>query len=143
MTLFEKLPKYAVVAALAGGVAVMGYQLFAPTQITASVNVRVPELSVKATAGKQAFDANCAQCHGKNASGTDRGPPLVHDIYNPGHHSDAAFLFATKRGVSQHHWPYGNMPPQPQVTEEQITAIVQYVRELQMENGIKFKKHMM
>jgi cytochrome c1 len=35
------------------------------------------------------------------------------------------------------------MPPQPQVTEQQIRAIVQYVRELQIANGIRYHPHRM
>lgn len=107
------------------------------------VDVSVPELSSVAARGKVEFDANCAQCHGKNAAGTGKGPPLIHNVYNPGHHSDQAFLLAAKRGVRQHHWPYGNMPPLPQVSGAEITAIVKYVRELQVANGIIFKPHRM
>jgi mono/diheme cytochrome c family protein len=107
------------------------------------VDVRVPQLSPNATAGKTAFDANCASCHGANAAGSDQGPPLVHEIYNPGHHADLAFVLAAKQGVRRHHWPFGDMPPQPQVTEDQISAIIQYVRELQAANGISYQPHRM
>ncbi|MDA0655418.1 MAG: cytochrome c [Proteobacteria bacterium] len=103
----------------------------------------MPKLSITAVSGKKAFDANCAQCHGQNASGTNKGPPLVHDIYNPGHHGDQSFFQAIRKGVAQHHWPYGNMPPQPQVSENQMAVIVQYVRELQAANGIKSRPHRM
>ena len=107
------------------------------------VDVQVPELSVQALKGEQAFNANCAQCHGKNGSGTGDGPPLIHEIYNPGHHADQAILLAAKRGVRQHHWPYGNMPKQPQVSNRELAAIVKYVRELQVANGITYKPHRM
>ncbi len=108
-----------------------------------TVDVTVPELSRVASAGKTAFDANCAQCHGDNAAGSESGPPLVHDIYNPGHHGDAAFYAAAKRGVRQHHWSYGNMPAQPQLSDEEMAAIIRYVRELQVANGITYKPHNM
>lgn len=108
-----------------------------------TVSVEVPALSALAAQGKAAFDADCASCHGVNAAGTDKGPPFVHDIYNPGHHDDGAFLLAAKLGVRQHHWPYGNMPPQPQVSEAQLAAIVRYVRELQVANGITYRPHRM
>jgi len=137
------LIKYAVLGVvLAGlGLAFSGY--FNKSTQGVTVDVRVPELSSVAARGKVAFDANCAQCHGKNAAGTDKGPPLIHNIYNPGHHGDQAFLIAAKRGVRRHHWPYGNMPPQPQVTNAELTSIVKYVRELQVANGITFKPHRM
>jgi len=106
-------------------------------------HVLVPKLSDSAQAGKVAFDRTCAVCHGENAIGTDRGPPLLHDIYNPGHHGDAAFYNAVRRGSPQHHWRFGNMPPQPQVTDREVAAIVRYVRELQQANGIFFRPHRM
>lgn len=128
-----------VVAALGGAV----WLAIDPPMFGTTVAVTVPELSAVAARGKAAFDANCAQCHGPNGIGSEQGPPLVHDIYNPGHHGDAAFFFAVAQGVRQHHWPYGDMPPQPQVSERQTAAIVRYVRELQEANGITYRPHRM
>lgn len=108
------------------------------------MQVKVPELSELARRGEEAFAANCAGCHGENAAGgTGKAPPLVHDIYNPGHHADVAFASAVKFGVRQHHWPYGNMPPQPGVTDDELLAIVAYIRELQRANGIVTRPHVM
>jgi mono/diheme cytochrome c family protein len=107
------------------------------------VEVEVPKLSPRAEIGKTAFEVNCAECHGNNAAGSDKGPPLVHDIYNPGHHSDAAFVFAAKRGVRQHHWRFGAMPPQPRVNDGELKAIIRFVRELQTANGIEYRPHKM
>ena len=53
------------------------------------------------------------------------------------------YLFAARRGASQHHWRYGNMLAQPQVSEEDISAIIRYVRELQLAIGIKYRPHRM
>ena len=127
----------------AAGVAVIGWKVLPPLPRDTTIDVTVPKLSRIAITGKTAFDANCAQCHGRNAAGTDKGPPLVHDIYNPGHHGDAAFLAAVRRGVPQHHWPFGNMPGQPQVSDADIASIVRYVRELQSANGITYRPHRM
>jgi mono/diheme cytochrome c family protein len=143
MSLSANLPKYFVLAVFAVGAGVMIYRTLGPGPEAVTVDVRVPQLSTLAEEGKKVFDANCAQCHGENASGTNQGPPLVHDIYNPGHHGDRSFLFAAKRGVQSHHWPYGNMPAQPQVSEKEIATIVKYVRELQVANGITYKPHRM
>jgi mono/diheme cytochrome c family protein len=143
MRFVDRVPKSLVLAVLAAGVAVLIARSIDSSNKGVTVDVRVPELSDVALKGKEAFEANCVQCHGKNASGTDKGPPLVHDIYNPGHHADGAFLFAVRRGVRQHHWPYGNMPPQPQMSEDEIVAIVKYVRELQVANGITYRPHRM
>jgi len=108
-----------------------------------ALGISMPTLSAQATAGQKTFDANCASCHGRFATGSDKGPPLIHDIYNPGHHADEAFQRAALNGVKQHHWRFGDMPPQPQVSAEQLAQIVRYVRELQQANGIRFKPHRM
>ena len=86
--------------------------------------------------GEQLFDRNCAGCHGPKARGTEGGPPLAHRVYEPGHHSDQAFYLAARNGVVAHHWRFGNMPAQPQVTEADMAAIVAYVRWVQREAGV-------
>ncbi len=104
----------------------------------AMVDVTVPEtLSANAEIGKVVFEAKCAICHGENAAGQDGvAPPLVHKIYEPSHHGDAAFLLAAKNGVRAHHWRFGNMPPVEDVTDGDVKMIIAYVRELQRANGI-------
>lgn len=110
---------------------------YAPAPSTGgSAAVAVPELSEKARSGEQVFNANCALCHGPNASGTGLGPPLVHKIYEPGHHQDFSFQSAVRNGVPAHHWQFGNMPPVPTVTDENIPEIICYIREMQRANGI-------
>lgn len=125
-----------------GGAGLGAWVLKAPREHTL-IEVKEPALSTLAQTGKTAFDANCVRCHGVNASGTNQGPPLVHDIYNPGHHDDASFRRAPKRGVRAHHWPFGDMPPMPEVTELDMTSIIAYVRELQRANGIVARPHSM
>ena len=136
--------KYVVLAILALGLGVVGWRLLAPSPTDSSGAARrvvVPQLTAAAELGKEAYDGNCAGCHGENAAGTGNGPPLVHDYYNPGHHADGAFHVAVARGVRQHHWNFGNMPPQSHVSEQQTRMIIRYVRELQEANGIRFKPH--
>ena len=102
------------------------------------VNVTVPELDGLALGGEAAFNENCAVCHGQNAAGQGGvAPPLVHIIYEPGHHGDAAFVRAARRGVRAHHWPFGDMPPVAGITDDEIGSIVAYVRALQRANGIR------
>lgn len=136
---------YLALAAALAGAALLGWKALAPGSRTEAglVAVTVPALSAAARTGKGAFDANCASCHGENGAGTGRGPPLIHDIYNPGHHADDAFFLAARRGVRRHHWRFGDMPPQPQVSAAQMRAIVRYVRELQAANGIVERPHRM
>ena len=102
----------------------------------------MPALSAEAQEGERYFNAVCAACHGQNGLGTTQGPPLVHDIYNPGHHADMAFLMDAQNGVRAHHWRFGNMPPQ-QVTRGEVARIVTYIRELPQAHGITYRPHSM
>jgi mono/diheme cytochrome c family protein len=96
-----------------------------------------PPTPAEFAVGESLFTARCSACHGRHATGTDSGPPLVHAVYRPGHHGDDAFTLAVRRGVVAHHWRFGDMPPQPQVSDSQISPIVSYVRWLQRSAGIR------
>jgi len=106
------------------------------------VDVSVPSFSPVGQEGETLFKDNCAACHGANAGGSDKGPPLIHTTYNPGHHADEAFFRAVQNGVRAHHWRYGNMP-RLDVPRAEITKIIAYVRELQQANGIAPRPHNM
>jgi len=86
--------------------------------------------------GEAAFNRTCVACHGARAVGTDLGPPLVHIIYEPSHHSDEAFRRAVALGAVAHHWSFGSMPAQLGVSSEEVEAIIRYVRWLQSKAGI-------
>ncbi|PTW62348.1 cytochrome c [Breoghania corrubedonensis] len=96
----------------------------------------IPRLTAYQSAGETLFNDNCAACHGENATGTDQGPPFLNPIYKPSHHGDMSFYMAAMRGVRAHHWPYGDMPAQTQITQEEVRPIIAYVRALQRANGI-------
>ena len=98
---------------------------------------QLPPTPAEHSRGERLYDANCATCHGPKGSGTQLGPPLVHIIYEPGHHGDASFHMAVQRGVVAHHWRFGNMPPQPQVAADDVQPIIDYVRWLQRQAGIQ------
>ena len=98
--------------------------------------VVIPEFSVKAKAGARLFAENCAVCHGENATGTDQGPPLLHKVYEPGHHLDRLFQRAVTHGVMSHHWHFGHMFPVPGLSQKDVAEIIAFVRELQRANGI-------
>ncbi len=139
----ENLGFYLLAAFFIGGLGLVLWDKVFTRDAGALVRVTVPALSVPAARGKAAFDRVCAVCHGVNAAGGDKGPPLVHDIYNPGHHADGAFVLAAKRGVPAHHWRFGDMPPQPNVSDTEIQEIVRYIRELQAANRIHYRPHQM
>lgn len=116
-----------------------GNQL-AASSITGSalVEIALPEqLSENAQIGQRAYDASCMACHGPNAVGQDGvAPPLVHKIYEPGHHADESFQRAVALGVKSHHWRFGDMAPVEGLTRGDVKMIIGYVRELQRANGI-------
>ena len=87
-------------------------------------------------AGEAKFNAHCSACHGPQAAGTQQGPPLVHKIYEPNHHGDAAFLRAAEFGVKAHHWEFGNMPKIEGVSSADVEQIIRYIRWLQRQAGI-------
>lgn len=97
----------------------------------------VPKFSPDGAIGEIAFVQGCATCHGINAAGTDNGPPLVHNLYRPGHHPDESVARAVRRGVPAHHWRFGDMPVLGNVSDADIALITQYLRELQRANGIR------
>ena len=134
-----------IVAAIVGlGLGVTYWSAGVPLTTRAGERKLVlPRFSTLAIAGNIAFDKNCAQCHGVNALGSGKGPPLIHDIYNPGHHNDDSFYRAVRTGTPQHHWNFGDMKPLLRVTRNQVAAILRYIRELQVANGIVWKQHVM
>lgn len=135
--------RFVVISVVVAGLLLVGWRLLAPEAGNDTGEIVVPDLSAQAVAGDRLFAANCAECHGQNGAGTEKGPPLIHAIYNPGHHPDAAFYGAAAQGVRQHHWAFGNMPPQPQLTTDDIASIIRFVREVQEANGIVYQQHQM
>jgi len=136
MDIKSNLPKLAIAGVLIAGAVFMIEKFNGQSGAGSTVVVNVPVLSVEATQGEKLFLKNCKACHGKNAGGSRRGPPLIHKIYESGHHGDHAFVLAAKIGVRAHHWKFGDMPPQPQVSEGDVAKIIVYLREVQRANGI-------
>lgn len=127
--------KFFVAGVFLGGLWVLFSNIFGGIQEPFSVN-QPQALSQEAALGKRLFEENCAVCHGKAGSGTDSGPPLIHPIYEPNHHGDGSFYRAAKQGVRAHHWKFGHMPPVKSVSNNEVTKIISYVREIQRANGI-------
>lgn len=143
MKLSDRLPFYFIVAFFVLGGGVVAWQKFGSSGSRSADELVLPQLSDQAAAGKVAYETYCAKCHGVNAVGSDKGPPLLHDYYNPGHHGDIAFVAAARRGVPRHHWNFGDMPPVPGVSDAELVSIIRYVRELQAANGIVYRQHRM
>ncbi|MDH3279688.1 MAG: cytochrome c [Gammaproteobacteria bacterium] len=90
-----------------------------------------PPVPFKYGLGLEKYQTMCAECHGKWAEGTDKGPTLVHSFYVPSHHSDQAFYRAILQGAPMHHWKFGNMAPVPGAAMDDAIKITQFVRWLQ------------
>ncbi len=86
-------------------------------------------------AGTELYSAHCAECHGSDLRGSDKGPSHLSIIYEPNHHADGAFLFAVQNGVRAHHWAFGDMPPIDGLDPEEVEAITAFVRERQRIEG--------
>jgi mono/diheme cytochrome c family protein len=117
---------------IVGVIAVIGIGIWLSTANTAPSAAAMGD----ATSGEELFNATCAQCHGVGATGTQSGPPLVHQYYVPSHHADAAFLLAVRNGVRPHHWNFGAMPAIRGLSGDDVADIVTYVRDLQRDAGL-------
>ena len=98
------------------------------------IPVQDPDL---VAAGEPIYQANCASCHGTDLRGTDQGPSHLSVVYEPGHHGDIAFVLAARNGVRAHHWTFGDMAPIEGLSDEDLAAIVAFVREQQRINGFE------
>ena len=96
-----------------------------------------PEPRFSGTDGRSLYGQACSVCHGQALEGTNAGPTFLNRIYAPGHHADVSFMFAIQRGVRAHHWNFGNMAPVEGLSQEQVLAIIAFIREQQRAAGIE------
>jgi mono/diheme cytochrome c family protein len=87
--------------------------------------------------GAQLYASRCASCHGSDLRGTDVGPSLLSEIYEPNHHSDDSVRAAVRDGVTPHHWQFGPMPAITGLDDDEVTAIITYIREVQRREGLE------
>ncbi len=81
--------------------------------------------------GERIYAANCAQCHGADLAGTDRGPSLLSPVYGPDQVSDAAMADVIRNGAEQRLFEFGPMAGNGALSDEQIDSIIVYVRSQQ------------
>jgi len=101
-----------------------------------SSDIAVQNVALVAT-GDVLYQTNCAECHGSDLRGTDKGPSHLSIVYVPGHHGDQAFVVAARAGVRAHHWDFGNMAPVEGLSDDDLTAIIAFVRENQRIEGLE------
>ena len=100
--------------------------------------VTAPVVDLAADAdGATVYQARCASCHGVDLRGTDKGPSQLSIVYEPGHHSDYAYRLAIRNGTPQHHWSFGPMAPVAKITDDQIEAVIAYIRGEQQRLGFE------
>ncbi|HET6773762.1 MAG TPA: cytochrome c [Acidimicrobiales bacterium] len=87
--------------------------------------------------GVALYQQSCASCHGEDLRGTDRGPSHLSQVYEPGHHPDESFRVAITQGSPAHHWQFGDMPPVPGLDDDEIDAIIAYIRSQQEAEGFE------
>lgn len=87
--------------------------------------------------GEALYQESCAVCHGGDLRGTDLGPSQLSEVYEPGHHPDDSYRAAIAQGAVAHHWDFGDMPPVPGLTDDEVDAIIAFVREQQELHGFE------
>ena len=129
--------RYSLITAILASLFLVACSDRSPEERRAALHLPPPGFKGDAVQGRALFTQHCAVCHGRAGTGTDQGPPLVHAIYKPAHHADLAFQLAMKNGVKAHHWQFGDMKPQPDITPEMTTHIIAYVRQEQRKANIQ------
>ena len=102
----------------------------APAPPTTAAGPAVPD-------GAAVYQQYCAECHGVDLRGTDKGPSQLSIIYEPNHHGDYAYRVAIREGTREHHWWFGDMPPVEGITDLEIEKVISYIRAEQERLGFE------
>ena len=100
---------------------------------TSAENIEIPFQMAR---GQLLYERYCSSCHGLELNGSEQGPPLLHPFYKPSHHDDKSFYRAALKGVRQHHWNFGDMPPVAGMTPGKMDRIVPYLRYYQRQKKL-------
>ena len=87
--------------------------------------------------GAAVYQQYCAECHGADLRGTDKGPSQLSIIYEPNHHGDHAYRLAIREGTREHHWWFGDMPPVEGITDLEVEKVISYIRSEQERLGFE------
>lgn len=118
-------------------VVLLGSSLHNATAQGWNVPQPTPGLMPNPGQGKGLFAQHCASCHGSDLKGSDKGPPMLHKVYEPGHHADISFQMAVAKGARAHHWQFGDMAPVKGVSADDVAHITAFVRSEQRKVGIR------
>ena len=102
----------------------------APAPSTTEAGLAVPD-------GAAVYQQYCAECHGVDLRGTDKGPSQLSIVYEPNHHGDYAYRVAIREGTREHHWWFGDMPPVEGITDLEIEKVISFIRAEQQRLGFE------
>lgn len=94
-------------------------------------------LTPLAAQGQRVFSQRCAACHGRGAMGSGIGPPLLHRNYGASAFGDEAIVQVIRNGAQGARWGFGPMPAIPGLGDQDLVALVRFIRELQARSGIE------
>lgn len=69
--------------------------------------------------------------------GPTRGPSHLSIVYEPNHHTDDSFRLAIANGVPQHHWNFGAMEPVDGLSDNEVEAVIAFIRSEQVRLGFE------
>ena len=87
--------------------------------------------------GAEVYASSCASCHGADLRGTEKGPSQLSIVYEPNHHGDDSYRSAIANGAPQHHWPFGDMPRVEGLSDDDVEAVIAYIRSEQQRQGFE------
>lgn len=107
-----------------------------PVSVVPALSGEEIEIPFHLAKGQLLYEKYCSSCHGLQLNGSDKGPPLIHPFYKPSHHNDKSFYRAALKGVKQHHWNFGDMPPVVGMTPGKMDRVVPYLRYYQRQKKL-------
>jgi mono/diheme cytochrome c family protein len=105
--------------------------------VTVACGSDTPAAGVASANGAVLYSEHCASCHGADLRGSDEGPSQLSVVYEPNHHGDDSYRRAIRFGVAPHHWNFGTMPPNDELGDAEIEAIIAFVRSEQARRGFE------
>lgn len=105
--------------------------------VAAGCGSDTPETDPADADGASLYAESCASCHGADLRGTDEGPSQLSVVYEPNHHGDDSYRRAIRFGAAPHHWNFGTMPPNDELDDGEIEAIIGFVRSEQERLGFE------
>ncbi len=111
--------------------------VLAPVTSTAALPPTGTAAAPAVADGAAVYQQYCAECHGVDLRGTDKGPSQLSIIYEPNHHGDYAYRVAIREGTREHHWWFGDMPPVEGITDLEIEKVISFIRAEQQRLGFE------